>query len=30
VLVDGDQAYVIRQRETIADQIRNERLPFAV
>ena len=26
VLVDGDQAHVIRQRETIADQMRHERL----
>jgi diaminopimelate decarboxylase len=26
VLVDGDRAVVIRQRETIADQLRNERL----
>ena len=28
ILVDGQQAYVIRQRETIADQMRNEKLPF--
>jgi diaminopimelate decarboxylase len=28
VLVDGDQAYVIRNRETLADQLRNETLPF--
>ena len=26
VLVDGSQAHVIRQRETVADQLRNERL----
>ncbi len=28
ILVDGNQAHVIRQRETIEDQMRNERLPF--
>ena len=27
ILVDGHQAHVIRQRETIADQMRAERLP---
>ena len=27
ILVDGDQAHIIRQRETIEDQMRNERLP---
>ena len=27
ILVDGHQAHVIRQRETIADQMRGERLP---
>jgi diaminopimelate decarboxylase len=26
VLVDGSQATLIRQRETVADQLRNERL----
>lgn len=30
VLVDGDQTFVIRKRETIADQLRNETLPFTV
>jgi diaminopimelate decarboxylase len=29
ILVDGDQAVIIRQRETFADQIRNEMLPPA-
>jgi diaminopimelate decarboxylase len=29
ILVDGTVAHVIRQRETIEDQMRNERLPFA-
>jgi diaminopimelate decarboxylase len=28
ILVDGQQTHVIRQRETIADQMRNEKLPF--
>ena len=28
ILVDGSQAYVIRQRETIEDQMRAERLPY--
>ena len=28
ILVDGSQAHVIRQRETIEDQMRSERLPF--
>jgi diaminopimelate decarboxylase len=28
VLVDGDKAHVIRQRETAADQMRGEVLPF--
>ena len=28
ILVDGSQAYVIRQRETIEDQMRGERLPY--
>ena len=26
ILIDGDQAHLIRERETVADQIRNERL----
>jgi diaminopimelate decarboxylase len=26
VLVDGDQAHLIRQRDSVADQLRNERL----
>jgi diaminopimelate decarboxylase len=26
VLIDGDQAHLIRQRDTVADQLRNERL----
>ncbi len=29
ILVDGDQAHVIRQRESIEDQMRQERLPFS-
>ena len=28
ILVDGSQAHVIRQRETIDDQMRSERLPY--
>jgi diaminopimelate decarboxylase len=27
ILVSGDQAHLIRQRDSIADQMRNERLP---